>query len=165
MNTTEKYRKYVNTACVKAVDDNVGRVPPEAMPQLEKLARQAGARFVLLELTHEKAVKRGSALNLNMKWANVGVGKLHHACVLRFFLLDAQGQPVLATDSKADPRNWLPGEYSLTEPIQLPFTLQTGEYTLAVALVVPGGQLRPFRLAMDAPEREGRYEISKVKIE
>ncbi len=150
---------------VTLINDNVGRVPPEAMPQLEKLARLAGARFVLRELAHEKAVKRGSALNLNMKWANVGVGKLHHAYVLRYFLLDAQGQPVVTTDSKADPRNWLPGEYSLAESLQLPSTLQAGEYTLAVAMVVPGGQLRPFRLAMEALEKEGRYEVSKVKIE
>ena len=48
------------------------------MPQLEKLARLAGASLFLRELAHEKTVKRGPTLNLNMKWANVGVGKLHH---------------------------------------------------------------------------------------
>ena len=36
---------------------------------------------------------------------------------------------------------------------------------MAVALVDPSGQRRPFRLAIDAPENEGRYEVSKVKVE
>ena len=40
---------------VTLINDNIGRVPPEAMPQLEKLARLAGARFVLRELAHEKS--------------------------------------------------------------------------------------------------------------
>ena len=80
---------------VTLINDNIGRVPPEAMPQLEKLARLAGARFVLRELAHEKSVKRGDLLNLRMKWANVGVGKLHRPYALRLFLLDAAGQPVV----------------------------------------------------------------------
>ena len=149
---------------VNLINDNFGRVPPEAMPQLEKLARLAGARFVLRELTHDKTVKPGSSLNLRMTWANVGVGKLHHPYVLRISLLDAQGQPALAANTKADARNWLPGEHSLTESVQLPATLAPGDYTVAIALVVPDGRLRPFPLAIDAPEADGQYAVSKVTI-
>lgn len=150
---------------VTLINDNFGRVPPEAMPPLEKLARLAGARFVLRELAHEKTVKRGARLNLEMKWANVGVGKLHRPYVLRFFLLDAAGQPALTGNAKVDPRDWLPGEHRLAETLSLPSTLKVGDYTLALALVHPAGAGRPFRLAMDAPEKEGRYEISAVRAE
>ncbi|MEK7676489.1 MAG: DUF4832 domain-containing protein [Verrucomicrobiota bacterium] len=150
---------------VTLINDNVGRVPPEAMPSLEKLARLAGYRFVLRELTHEKTVKRGAALDLKMKWANVGVGKLYHSFVLRFFLLDGEGQPAFAADAKADLRDWLPGEHGLTESLPVPATLKAGEYTLALALVDPSDRRRPLRLAMDAPEKEGRYAVSRVKIE
>ncbi|MBI5820630.1 MAG: DUF4832 domain-containing protein [Verrucomicrobia bacterium] len=149
---------------VTLINDNVGRVPPEAMPQLEKLARLAGARFVLRELTHPKSVKSGASLPLQMKWANVGVGKLHHRYVVQFSLLDAAGQPVFSANAKADPRDWLPGERDLTESLQLPATLKPGDYTLAVQLADPSGQRRPFRLAMDAPEKEGRYLVSHVKL-
>ena len=96
-----------------------------------------------------------------MKWANVGVGKLQRPYILRFFLLNAEGQPAFLADAKTDPRHWLPGEHNCTESLELPSTLKGGDYTLALALVVPDGQLRPFRLAMEAPEKEGQFEISK----
>jgi len=150
---------------VTLINDNVGRVPPEAMPPLEKLARLAGYRFVLRELANEKSVKAGATLNLQMKWANAGVGKLYRPYVVRLFLLDGAGQPVCTTDVKADPCDWLPGEHNFTEPIPVPATLKAGEYTLAVALVDPTGRRRPLRLAMDAPQKEGRYAVSKVWIE
>jgi len=150
---------------VNLINDNIGRVPPEAMPQLEKLARLAGARFVLRELAHERTVQRGARLSLEMKWANVGVGKLHRPHVLRLFLHDAAGQSVLTADAKADPRDWLPGEHSLTDALSIPATLKTGDYTLAAALVDPNGRGRPFRLAIDAPENQGRYSLSKLIVE
>ncbi|MCL4181326.1 MAG: DUF4832 domain-containing protein [Verrucomicrobia bacterium] len=150
---------------VTLINDNIGRVPPEAMPQLEKLARLAGARFVLRELTHEPTVSRGGSLNLKMQWANVGVGKLYRPYTLRLFLLDAARRPVLTLDAKADPRDWLPGEHSLAESLFVPSELAVGQYTLALMLGDPGGQGRPFRLAIDAPEKEGRYELSTLNVE
>jgi hypothetical protein len=135
------------------------------MPQLEKLARLAGARFVLRELGHERTVPSGQPLNLQMKWANVGVGKLHYPYALRFCLLDETTKLVLTTDGRTDPRGWLPGDYSVTESILIPAALERGEYVLTLALVDPAAQRRPWRLAIAAPENEGRYEISKVKVE
>ncbi len=150
---------------VTLINDNIGRVPSEAMPPLEKLARLAGARFVLRELAHERIVKRGTPLNLQMKWANVGVGKLQNPYALRLALLDGTGKPLLNLDAKTDPRDWLPGEHSLTERVPVPVAMEAGEYSVALALVDPSTQRRPWRLAIAAPESEGRYEVSKVKVE
>ena len=149
---------------VTLINDNVGRVPPEAMPPLEKLARLAGARLLLREVVHEKTLKPGATLHLKMKWANVGVGKLYRPFVLRSFLLNTEGSPVLTVDLKADPRRWLPGEHDLAEVIELPATLKAGEYTLAVALVDPSGERPSLRLAMDAPEKAGRYALSRIEV-
>ncbi len=150
---------------VHLINDNIGRVPPEAMPQLERLARLAGARFVLRELSHERVVQPGTALHLEMKWANVGVGKLHRPYRLRFSLLDGAGQPACTADGQADPRQWLPGQHDLSEAMTLPTTLKVGTYGLALALVDPTGEQRPFRLAIDAPERDGRREVSQLRVE
>jgi hypothetical protein len=149
---------------VTLINDNIGRVPPEAMPQLEKLARLAGARLVLRELAHERTVRRGARLDLRMTWANVGMGKLYHPSTLRFFLRDPAGEAAFIGDSKANPRDWLPGEQRLAESFLVPATLEAGQYRLAVAVVDPGGQRGPFRLAIDAPENQGRYELSKVNV-
>ncbi len=73
-------------------------------------------------VAHEKTVRRGAPLDLQMTWANVGVGRLDHHSTLRFLLLDAAGEPVFKEDSKADPRTWLPGEQHLAESLLLPTT-------------------------------------------
>lgn len=150
---------------VTLINDNFGRFPPEALPQLNKLARLAGYRFVLRELSHPKAVKRGANLDVNMRWANVGVGKLYRPFRLRLSLLDAAGQQAFDAEAKADPRDWLPGERDLAETLQLPATLKPGDYALTVTLADPSGQRPPLRLAMDAPERSGCYAVSRVKVD
>ncbi len=156
---------FMLTNHVTLINDNIGRFPPEALPQLEKLARLAGYRFVLRELSHPAAVKRGSPFGVNMKWANVGVGKLYRPFKLRLTLIDAAGLPAATAEAKSDPLDWLPGERDIAETIQVPATLKTGDYTLAIALVDPSGQRPPLRLAMDAPEQAGRYTVSKVNIQ
>ena len=150
---------------VTLINDNFGRVPPEAMPQLEKLARLAGARFALRELIYDSTVKRGASMKLQMIWANTGVGKLHRSYALELYLLNSKGESIITCRSKADPRTWLPGVYSVNESMQIPATLGVGEYSLAVALVNTTSQGRPFRLAIDAPESNGRYNLSKVWVE
>lgn len=150
---------------VSLINDNFGKFPPEALPQLEKLARLAGARLVLRDVTHAKTVPHGEALNVEMNWDNVGVGRIQHPYVLRVSLLDVRGEAVLWTDAKADLQAWLPGGHRQTTSLSLPATLKPGDYTLAVSLVVPDGRIRPFRLAMDAPEKDGHYAISRVTVE
>jgi hypothetical protein len=149
---------------VSLINDNIGRVPPEAMPQLEKLARLAGARLVLREIAHARAADPGAAVEIRMAWANVGVAKLHRPYVLRFCLLDATGRPAFTQDAQADPRRWLPGDHALSETLTLPPSLPPGVYTLALSLVNPADPGRPFRLAIDAPEKDGRYEISRLTV-
>ena len=95
----------------------------------------------------------------------MGVGKLYHPYVLRFSLLDSDGRVCFTTDSKADPRQWLPGEYAVVELLQLPETLKAGEYILAVALVDPTGERRPFHLAIDVQQDGERYPVSRIEID
>jgi hypothetical protein len=149
---------------VTMINDNFGRVPPEAMPQLEKLARLAGYRFVLRELTHEAAVKPGGTLHLRMKWANVGVGKLYRPYVLRCVLLNRSGEISVSRDGNAKPQDWLPGEHEATETVGLPANLQPGAYRLGITLADAAGQRRPIRLAIEAEAKDGLYAVSQVEV-
>jgi hypothetical protein len=149
---------------VTMINDNFGRFPPEARPQLERLARLAGYRFVLREVSHGKSVRAGAPLDVAMKWANVGVGKLHHPYVLRLSLSNAAGQTVARAEAKADPREWLPGEWEVAVALPVPTGLPPGEYDLAVALLHPADQRGPLQLAMDAPSKAGWYQVSRVTV-
>jgi hypothetical protein len=150
---------------VTMINDNVGRVPPADLLQLEKLARLAGYRFLLRAVAHEKSIRRGATLNVQMQWANVGVGKLYRSYRLQLALKIADRRAVATIVSTADPREWLPGGYEVSARFPIPVSLPPGAYTLAVALSDPTGQHQPLQLAMDAPSRQGWYEVSHVKIE
>jgi hypothetical protein len=150
---------------VTLINDNIGRVPTEAMPALEELARRAGARLFLRELTHAAAVRPGDSLSVGMLWANAGVGKLYRAYELRVELIDADNQVRVAGRADANPQEWIPGDHSIRHSLPVPASLTPGEYHLAVSMVDPIGQRRPFRLAMNAPELDGRYLVSRVRVD
>lgn len=149
---------------VSLINDNIGRVPPEAMPQLLKLARLAGARFVLRELAHEQTAAAGSAVKLQMKWANVGVGGLYREYVLRCALVNASGKISAEAILETDPRQWMPGEHDVAAKLALPADLVPGAYTLRLGMMDPAGRRRPFLLAIDAPEDGGWYSVSHLDI-
>jgi hypothetical protein len=150
---------------VTLINDNFGRFPPEAKNQLDKLARLSGYRFALRELAHEKTVNRGAELNISMTWANVGVGKLYRPFVLRLVLLDSAGNITFTANFKADPRDWLPGERDIVERFSIPSNLHPGEYAVALTLADPSQPNRWIRLAIDVPENNGRYPVSRVTVE
>jgi hypothetical protein len=148
---------------VTMINDNIGKVPPEAMPQLVKLGRLAGYRFVLRDLTHQSSVKRGDSLDVNMNWENVGVGKLYRAFDLSLALRNAAGRAVVIV-ANTDPRDWLPGSRDLSASMRIPSNLKPGEYDLEVALTDPVKQHPPLKLAFDAPENDGWYLVSHVTV-
>ena len=149
---------------VTLINDTLGEYPPAARPQVEKLARLAGYRFVLREVTHEKTAVRGATLPVTMTWANVGVGKLYRAYQLQLALEDSSGHFSCFFPSDADPRDWLPGERIVAAALPIPATVPPGEYTLMLALTVPTGSRRPLQLAMDAPAQQGWYQVSRLKV-
>lgn len=149
---------------VTVINDNLGKLPAEKMPQIEKLAKMSGARFVLDELIHEKKVKRGSSLTINMNWTNSGVGKVYVPYILRFFLLDEENNVVFTDDAKADPRSWLPGEFEVRNSILIPQSLKKGTYKLALALVNEKINQPSFHLAINVHEKNEMYLVSKLRV-
>ncbi len=149
---------------VTLINDNVGKVPDEAMPQLRELARRAGYRFVLREVTHAARVRAGGNLKVKMQWSNAGVGRLFHKLQLHVYLLDAAGKAVAQSAGGADPWTWLPGAIDSTDSLHLPADLKPGEYSLAVAMVDADGK-PAVKFAIDAPETDRMYRVSAVKVE
>jgi len=149
---------------VTVINDNIGKVPPEKMEQIEKMSKFAGARFVLNELDHPESVKRGSALDLDLKWTNFGVGKVYKEYLIRFYLLDSENKVVFASDGKSDPRSWFPGEISIQESILIPERIKKGAYKIALALENKVNDQPAFRLSIDVPETNGMYILSKIEV-
>lgn len=148
---------------VTLINDNAGQVPEQARPLMDELARRAGYRFVLREVSHPAEAARGSALPVRMEWSNTGVGKLYREYPLELYLLDSTGKVAHRQRARADARNWLPGDHAIEEPVALPRGLRPGTYTLGLALVDSAGK-PAIRLACDAPESGLLYRAGKVAL-
>ena len=83
---------------------------------------------------------------------------------LRLSLRNAAGKTVVADKSSSDPREWLPGDRDVAAVVQIPASLERGDYTLAVALIDPTSPGRTLSLAMDAPAEDGCYLVSQVRV-
>jgi hypothetical protein len=150
---------------VTFINDYVGKVPPDQMPKLEQLARRAVYRFVLREVSHADSVSRGETLTVNMKWSNVGVGKLYRCDPLVLSLLDTTGAIVCQqAQADVDMTSWLPGDRSVVAAQRLPADLQAGQYTLGLALVDPDREKPAIRLAIDTPQADRLYRLSSVHL-
>lgn len=149
---------------VTLINDNVGTVPEDAFPQLQKLARLAGARFVIREISHPSHANAADTVTLRFKLANKGVGKLYYPYVMQLCLLDSEGDQVSSTVAKADPLAWLPGEHDFAESLAIPAGLKLGEYTIAAKLIDPDGTRRPFSFAMNAPSENGCFALSSILV-
>jgi len=148
---------------VSLINDNIGAVPSEVLPQLQELTRRSGYRFVLREASYAKKVKRGERLAVQMKWSNVGVARLYARYGLELSLLGAQGKVVERRLTAVDPRSWLPGEISCEGTIDVDAGIQPGVYGIGLALVDSGG--RPaIRLAIEHPQVDLRYSIGEVIV-
>ncbi len=151
---------------VTYINDNIGNVPKDQWPQVEKLARLSGYRFVLREAAHPAAVARGQKLTMSMKWSNVGVGKLYRRHALALYLLDSAGKAVLTTpQDDVDPTTWLPGDHAVAATLIPPAGMKPGEYGLGVALIDPQTGRPAIRLAIDVPETGRLHTVSRVSVE
>jgi hypothetical protein len=149
---------------VTFINDNVGRVPAEQMPKLQQLARVAGYRFVLREVSHSGSIARGKPLTVNMKWSNVGVGKLYRRYPLALYLIDPNGTIVYRDiQTQVDPTTWLPGDVKVKASLRVPATVRAGQYTLGAAFVDPMTQKPALHLAIDAPQTDRLYRLTQVK--
>jgi hypothetical protein len=150
---------------VTFINDNVGKVPPEQMPKLERLGRRAGYRFVLREISHPDSISAGETLTVAMKWSNVGVGKLYRRYPLVLYLLDDKDAIICQqTQADVDPTAWLPGDQSVTASLPLPDSITAGQYTLALALADPVNGKPTIRLAIGAPQADRLYHVGPLRV-
>lgn len=149
---------------VTYVLDNLGAVPDSEKSKFERLARLAGYRFTVKEISHPRKAQRGSAFRIAMTWTNLGVGRMYRRHPLVLYLLDANDRVVHRTLGESDPRSWLPGDHEISESMTPPSDLNPGIYSIAVALLDQSG-VPAVAVAVDAPSSDRVYRLSSVVVE
>jgi hypothetical protein len=151
---------------VTYINDNVGPVPGKAMPRLRELARKAGYRFVLREVTYPAAVACGTRCDVTMHWSNVGAGKLYRLHRLVLVLLDREKTIALRQlQDGVDVTAWAPGDHRVAGGIDVPAQLAAGTYTLAVGLNDPARNVPAIRFANETPLTGRYHHIGTIVVE
>jgi hypothetical protein len=146
------------------VNNKSAPLPDGVRPQVEKLLRRLGYRFVLRSLRHFGAVQRGGGLAVEMAWENVGVAPCYADYAPAVSLVSAGGERAWTGVLDSSTRAWLPGTVSVRGELPLPAALAPGDYALEVAVVERDGTQPAVRLAIEGRAASGWYPLSRVSI-
>lgn len=138
-------------------------MPAGWWPGVNRWLKKMGYRFVLRKLTYPPALKPNEKLAFTSWCENKGVAP----CYRRFPLalrLKGKGTPrILVAD--ADIRSWLPGDNLCDNAVFISPDMERGEYDLQIGLVDPGSRAPKVRLAIAGVDKDGWYNLGKVRID
>lgn len=155
------------------VHDNLFENRPEET--VRDVLKLVGYRYTLNHSSYTQSVQPGGALDLSMNWSNTGYApsypRMGQQFKVRFYLLDAQGNPVVAWNLNTDVATWMPAdtlpgtapEQSIREGLLVPTSVQAGNYTTAVAIVNERtGQ--PIQLGIAGRDAQGLYHLGSIEV-
>ena len=132
---------------------------------LGMLARLAGFHPVLSNVTgaHPKA---GGQLQIKATWSNLGSAPSYAPWQVEWQLYKSSGGAAVWTGSSAlDVRKLLPGTIVVNDSIQLPASIQPGNYTLGLIARDPQGYYhQPFNVCIQGRRADGSYVLGFLQI-
>ncbi|MBX3235777.1 MAG: DUF4832 domain-containing protein [Nitrospiraceae bacterium] len=140
-------------------------VPAAWRSRFEEFLRKMGYRLVLRSLTHEARLTAGQPFVLQSRWENIGVAPVYQAWPLAYRLRNESGDVVGQWVSQAQLRDWLPGgPHEVSDRIELPGRLPSGEYSLDIAVLDRDGGAPHLDLAIEGKRLDRWYGVSKVVL-
>ena len=138
-------------------------VPPEWEPLVNDWLKKMGYRFVLRKFAYPETVKRNAKLPFESWWENKGVAPCYKKCPLAIKLKSEKDSVIFLTD--ADIRHWLPGDNLYDNGVFIPLNFTPGYYDLQIALVDASTRKPKIQLAIEGKNKDGWYQLGKIKIE
>ena len=135
-------------------------------PNIDKMMKTMGYRFVIKSVTHATSVKAGGMLNISMDWLNRGVAPFYFEWPIELSLADSSGKIVAKSTTNDDITTILPSEEptNFTPSLKIPSNLPEGQYKLCVAILDPETNTPGIQLAIDGKRSDGRYSLSTVDV-
>lgn len=137
-------------------------VPDEWWPAVNRWLKKMGYRFVLRKFTIPASGRPAEKLPFTTWWENKGVAPAYREFPLALRLKNAQRSEVFAT--RADVRNWLPGDNTYDDAIYIPADMPAGEYEVSVGLLDPHTRTPAVKLAIAGVDSEGWYPLAKISV-
>ena len=145
-----------------------GAIAPESeehKKNLDKLYKKLGYRFVLRKVEHPAAASAGSLLTLAITVENKGVAPFYFQWPLVCYLVTSADSTELEQTLAVDIREWLPGSTLTETTLQLPALLPAQTYDLKFAIIDPLTNKAGIWFANTGRDEQGRYLVSRLKME
>jgi len=143
-----------NHCCLLSDNLNLGQIPPEEWPQIDRLARGLGARIVL---TSAIISVKNSRLDITVTGANTGITPIYLPYVWEFQL----GDTVLPGAADA---SLPPGVFTLHESFDLPAGIPA-EAVLTLRLRHRDRIFMDFPLAVTQKNSQGNVILAKIRLD
>lgn len=137
-------------------------IPEQWRPAVERWLKKMGYRLVLRKFTYPPLVKTAGELAFQTWWENKGVAPCYRQFPLALRLSGAKGSAVLPT--RADIRQWLPGDAIYDDTVKLPATLTPGTYDLSIGILDPTTNQPKVKLAIAGVTPDGWYPLGKIEV-
>ncbi|RJP19062.1 MAG: DUF4832 domain-containing protein [Candidatus Omnitrophota bacterium] len=137
--------------------------PKEWEPNVERWLKKMGYRLALRKFTYPSKVKAGETLTFTSWWENKGVAPCYKPFPLALRLKNDERQTIVKT--KADIREWLPGDSLYDDSILIPKDVPAGEYTLEIAILDLHSEQPKVKLAIDGIQDDGWYLLGKLLLQ
>lgn len=136
-------------------------VPKEWWPQINRWLKKMGYRLALRKFTYPDVVKPGGRLSFTSWWENLGVAPCYKDFALALRIKNEQREEVILT--KADIREWLPGDSLYDDAIIIPEDLPLGKYELEIGIVDRKTNEPKINLAIEGRTPDGWYSLGEIE--
>lgn len=150
---------------ISSIANKNSSVPNSAIPEVERLLKRMGYRFVLRELRHPQQAQLGQPVLVGMDWENIGVAPSYGSYVLAFQLRDSSGAPVHTSITQEQIRQWFPGPFQIDSTLNIPANLPAGNYTIALGIVDPVSGTPAVQLSISGRDAAGWYPLSSLVLQ
>ena len=121
-----------------------------------------GYRFVLRRFSYPESIAPNEKLSFTSWWENKGVAPCYKNFTLALRLL-GQGQSVMLP-TRAQIREWLPGDNIYDDSLRVPGHLQEGSYELQLAIVDRLNFEPRVNLAIEGRGDDGWYPLGNIEV-
>ncbi len=137
-------------------------VPEQWRPAVDRWLKHMGYRLVLRKFEYRSPVRPGGKLEFSTWWENKGVAPSYRASPVALRLSGPQHTEIIVT--RADIREWLPGDAIYEDSIRLPAGLRAGWYDLSIGILDPETRQPKVKLAIAGMTPDGWYPLGRIEL-
>lgn len=148
-----------------AADLEVGEIAAYAY-ETNVLAMQKlmGYNFALEKISKLGTISQNTVTTINMIWNNEGVAPFYYEWPIEFSLIDRNGNVAWTQLVDGDITNWMPGRTFVSVNLNVPASVNVGNYTLAVAIADKDTNKPAMNLAIEGGREDGRYPLYNLTV-